>query len=108
MRLCGAKRSAFSRARITSYNVCYTKLLRGPWAHLRGRDLVTVAMGGNQAATGDPDRPPVRCSMPTSYYHAGPEAALGVLMALYAREDTGLGHRITSYNVCYTKLLRWP
>ena len=54
----------------------------GPWAELRGHDLVSVAMGGNQACTGDPDRPPVRCSMPTAYYHAGPEAALGVLMAL--------------------------
>ena len=66
----------------------------GPWADLRGGDLVVVALGGNQACTGDPDRPPVRCSMPTSYYHAGPEAALGVLMALYAREDSGRGQRV--------------
>lgn len=66
----------------------------GPWAGLRGRDLVTVALGGNQACTGDPDRPPVRCSMPTAYYHAGPEAALGVLMALHAREDTGRGQLV--------------
>jgi benzylsuccinate CoA-transferase BbsE subunit len=66
----------------------------GPWAERIGRDLVTVAMGGNQAATGNPDRPPVRCSMPTAYYHAGPEAALGVLMALHAREDTGCGQHV--------------
>jgi crotonobetainyl-CoA:carnitine CoA-transferase CaiB-like acyl-CoA transferase len=66
----------------------------GPWAGLRGSDLVVVALGGNQASTGDPDRPPVRCSMPTAYYHAGPEAALGVLMALHAREDSGRGQRV--------------
>jgi len=63
----------------------------GPRAHWRGSDLTVVAMGGNASVTGDPDRPPVRCSMPTSHYHAAPEAALGVVMALPAREDTGRG-----------------
>jgi len=63
----------------------------GPRASWRAGDLVIVAMGGNLHVTGDPDRPPVRCSMPTAYYHAAPEAALGVLMALHAREDTGRG-----------------
>jgi len=63
----------------------------GPRAHWRGGDLIAVAMGGNLAQTGDPDRPPVRCSMPSAYYHAAPEAAIGVLMALYAREDSGRG-----------------
>jgi crotonobetainyl-CoA:carnitine CoA-transferase CaiB-like acyl-CoA transferase len=29
--------------------------------------------------------------MPTSTYHAAPEAVLGILMALYAREDSGRG-----------------
>jgi crotonobetainyl-CoA:carnitine CoA-transferase CaiB-like acyl-CoA transferase len=63
----------------------------GPRAAYRGQDLVVVAMGGNASLTGDPDRPPVRCSMPTAYYHAGPEAALGIAMALWAREATGRG-----------------
>jgi len=66
----------------------------GPRAHWHATDLVAVAMGGNAAMTGDPDRPPVRCTMPTAYYHAGPEAALGVAMALFAREDTGRGQRV--------------
>lgn len=65
--------------------------LDGPWSDYRGGDLVVVAMGGNLGQTGFPDRPPLRCSMPTGYYHAAPEAALGVAMALYAREDTGRG-----------------
>jgi benzylsuccinate CoA-transferase BbsE subunit len=66
----------------------------GPYAAYRGGDLVAVAMGGNLALTGHADRPPVRCSMPTAYFHAGPEAALGVLMALYARADTGTGQLV--------------
>jgi crotonobetainyl-CoA:carnitine CoA-transferase CaiB-like acyl-CoA transferase len=63
----------------------------GPYASYRAHDLVAVAMGGNAALTGDPDRPPVRCTLPTAYYHAGPEAALGIAMALFARENTGRG-----------------
>ncbi|MBW2271652.1 MAG: CoA transferase [Deltaproteobacteria bacterium] len=63
----------------------------GPYAAYEGHDLVIVAMGGNQAMTGDAARPPLRCSMPTSTYHAAPEAVLGILMALYAREETGRG-----------------
>ena len=66
----------------------------GPRAHWRGHDLVVVAMGGNAAVTGDPDRPPVRCTMPTAFFAAGPEAATGIAMALYAREDTGRGQLV--------------
>ncbi|MFQ5416239.1 MAG: CaiB/BaiF CoA transferase family protein [Myxococcota bacterium] len=63
----------------------------GPYACYRAHDLVAVAMGGNAALTGDPERPPVRCTLPTAYFHAGPEAALGITMALFAREKTGRG-----------------
>ena len=63
----------------------------GPLARWRARDLVVVAMGGNAWMTGDPARPPLRCSMPTAYYHAGPAAALGVAMALHGRHRTGRG-----------------
>lgn len=66
----------------------------GPRAAWLATDLVVVAMGGNAGVTGDPDRPPVRCTMPTAYYHAGPEAVLGILMALYAREDSGQGRHV--------------
>jgi crotonobetainyl-CoA:carnitine CoA-transferase CaiB-like acyl-CoA transferase len=66
----------------------------GPHSRLRARDLVVVAMGGNASMTGDPDRPPVRCTLPTSYYHAAPEAVLGVLMALQAREASGRGQLV--------------
>jgi crotonobetainyl-CoA:carnitine CoA-transferase CaiB-like acyl-CoA transferase len=66
----------------------------GPHSQFRARDLVVVAMGGNASMTGDPDRPPLRCTLPTSYYHAAPEAVLGVLMALQAREASGRGQLV--------------
>ena len=66
----------------------------GPYARFRAHDLVLVAMGGNAALTGDSDRAPVRCTLPTSYYAAGPEAAAGIAMALYARERSGRGQLV--------------
>ena len=63
----------------------------GPRARFRGDDLVVVAMGGNAGMTGDPDRPPLRCTFPTSHYHACAEAAIAVVMALWNRERTGRG-----------------
>jgi len=66
----------------------------GPRAGWRAHDLVVVAMGGNASMTGDADRPPVRCTMPTATLHAGPEAAAGIGMALWARETTGRGQLV--------------
>ena len=66
----------------------------GPYARFRAHDLVVVAMGGNAALTGDPDRAPVRCTLPTSYYAACPEAAAGIAMALLARERSGRGQLV--------------
>ncbi len=78
----------------------------GPYASYRAHDLVVVAMGGNAACTGDPDRPPVRCSLPTAYYHAGPEAALGVAMALWARRRGGGGQLVdVSLHECQLQTL---
>lgn len=66
----------------------------GPHAAFSGRDLVVVAMGGNAAMTGDPDRAPLRCTLPTAYLHAAPEAVLGILMALQARAASGRGQLV--------------
>ena len=63
----------------------------GPWAGFRARDLVVVALGGNAFVTGDPDRPPVHCTLPTAYLHAGPEVATGVALALWQRAESGAG-----------------
>jgi len=100
----------FAPGRLQAMGLCYGALSRenprlvhcavtpfgqdGPYANYRARDLVVVAMGGNMAGTGDPARPPVRCSFPTSYYHAGPEAALAILIALNDRELSGRGQLV--------------
>ena len=49
-----------------------------------------MAASGNMYATGDPDRPPVRCTEPSGYAHVGAEAAFAVLTAL----ASGSPHRI--------------
>ena len=64
--------------RITSYNVCYTKLLRVTWP--QGVDLWWLL--GAIAAGG----------------------VIGPYLLMYGLRATDA--RITSYNVCYTKLLR--
>jgi len=48
--------------------------------------------------------------MPTAYYHAAPEAALGAVMALYAREETGHGQLVdVSMQECQLQsLLSFP
>jgi crotonobetainyl-CoA:carnitine CoA-transferase CaiB-like acyl-CoA transferase len=66
----------------------------GPYAGWRGSDLTAVAMSGNLHCTGDPDRAPVRCSMPVAHYHASIEAALAVTFALVAREESGRGQHL--------------
>ena len=66
----------------------------GPYAAYRGSDITVTAMGGNIALTGDPDRAPLRCTMPSSYYHGGSEAASGLLVALLARGVIGEGQHV--------------
>ncbi len=66
----------------------------GPRAGWRGSDLTVIALSGNLHCTGDPDRAPVRCSLPVSHYHGSIEAAAGVAFALLARERTGAGQHV--------------
>jgi crotonobetainyl-CoA:carnitine CoA-transferase CaiB-like acyl-CoA transferase len=53
--------------------------LTGPRAGWRAGDLGILAATGNLFATGDPDRPPVRCGEPVAFAHAGAEAAFAAL-----------------------------
>jgi crotonobetainyl-CoA:carnitine CoA-transferase CaiB-like acyl-CoA transferase len=66
----------------------------GPRAGWRGSDLTVTAASGNLYSTGDPDRAPVRCTLPVSHYHGGIEAAVGIVFALLAREATGQGQHV--------------
>ncbi len=66
----------------------------GPYRDYKITDLTALAMGGLLYLTGDADRPPVRISSPQAYLHAGAEACLGTLTALYHQTETGEGQLV--------------
>ncbi len=63
----------------------------GPYAQRAGYALIGEAMGGLRHITGEPDRPPARAGISIGDSLAATYAALGVMMALHARERTGRG-----------------
>jgi crotonobetainyl-CoA:carnitine CoA-transferase CaiB-like acyl-CoA transferase len=66
----------------------------GPYKDYKASDLGIMAMSGCMSLLGDPDRPPVRTSIPVSYMWAGSYAALGTMMALFHRQMTGVGQHV--------------
>ena len=86
--------------RITSYNVCYTKLLRLRVWVASQENLSIGAMG-------------TRAKQRAIFEELSLDFTYGVidkciLRALRGQDSLILTTRITSYNVCYTKLLRFP
>jgi formyl-CoA transferase len=63
----------------------------GPYAKRAGYGLIGEAMGGLRYITGEPDRVPSRAGISIGDSLAAMHAALGVMMALHARERTGRG-----------------
>ncbi len=61
----------------------------GPYADHLATDLTLSAMGGSMALNGDPDRRPLRITVPQNWHHAAVEAALGALVAHHRRLQTG-------------------
>lgn len=57
----------------------------------RGYDLITQALGGIMAITGEPDGPAVKVGVPVSDLAAGMFAATGIASALFARSRSGTG-----------------
>ena len=80
------------KARITSYNVCYTKLLRGA---RQSREALALARGPDQGRPA-PGRGHRRCPA-----RAGPRRRSD-------RRPAGRGGVITSYSIHYTKLYEIP
>ncbi|MCB2191767.1 MAG: CoA transferase [Deltaproteobacteria bacterium] len=66
----------------------------GPYRDYAAGDLVICALSGLLYICGDPDRPPVRISLPQSWLHAGADAAAGAAMALFHRGRTGQGQKV--------------
>jgi len=66
----------------------------GPYRDFETSDIVSMAMGGLAFIMGEPDKPPIRFSLPQAFLHAGADAAVGALTALYYRELTGQGQHV--------------
>ena len=66
----------------------------GPYAGRGGFDLIANAMSGLMSINGPADGPPFRIPMPVSDVCAGMHAAIGILMALTNRQNTGVGQYI--------------
>ena len=63
----------------------------GPYARYKAPDIVCTAMSGYMNLVGEPDRPPLRITIPQAYLHAANDAATASLIALWHREMTGKG-----------------
>lgn len=66
----------------------------GPYRDLPGYGAICEAVAGVRNMTGDPDRPPARCALPTTDYLSAVYAAFGALMALYERTQSGKGQMV--------------
>jgi formyl-CoA transferase len=63
----------------------------GPYSHRAGVDQIAQGMGGLMSITGLPGQGPVRVGIPIDDLTAGNLLALGMMIALYEREMTGVG-----------------
>ena len=66
----------------------------GPKAAWPATDLTVWAASGTHDLAGDADRAPVRTSVPQTYLHAGADAAVATLLALRARDLSGVRHQV--------------
>ena len=68
--------------------------LQGPLAKRPAYDIVAQAMSGMMSITGFPDAPPTKIGPSMGDNFSGAFLCMGVLMALYEREKTGVGRRL--------------
>lgn len=66
----------------------------GPGRDWTAFDLVAQGMGGIMSLTGQPGDPPTRAGLPVGDIGGGIMAALGILSALVARQQTGRGQHV--------------
>jgi crotonobetainyl-CoA:carnitine CoA-transferase CaiB-like acyl-CoA transferase len=63
----------------------------GPYAKRPGFDQIAQGMGGLMSVTGLPGQGPVRAGIPVADLTAGLYCAIGIMVALLEREQTGKG-----------------
>jgi crotonobetainyl-CoA:carnitine CoA-transferase CaiB-like acyl-CoA transferase len=68
----------------------------GPYRDRPGFDQIAQGMGGLMSITGLPGQGPVRVGIPVADLTAGIFAAMGILVALLEREQSGEGQWVTS------------
>jgi formyl-CoA transferase len=68
----------------------------GPYGKRAGVDQIAQGMGGLMSITGEPGRGPMRVGIPMVDLTAGNLLALGIMMALFDRQRTGVGRWVTT------------
>src|SRR5438874_3130893 len=68
----------------------------GPYSKRGGVDQIAQGMGGLMSITGEPGRGPMRVGIPIDELTAGLFCALGILVALLEREQSGKGQQVTT------------
>ena len=68
----------------------------GPYRDRPGFDQIAQGLGGLMSITGEPGRGPMRVGIPVADLTAGIFAAMGILVALLEREQSGEGQWVTS------------
>jgi formyl-CoA transferase len=66
----------------------------GPYRNRPGFDQIAQGMGGLMSITGEPGRGPMRVGIPVADLTAGLYCALGILVALHEREQSGEGQEV--------------
>jgi len=68
----------------------------GPYANRPGFDQIAQGMGGLMSITGEPGKGPMRVGIPVADLTAGLFCALGILVALFERVQSGEGQWVQS------------